>query len=64
MKKLIVERDDLEDPVNDLLDKSGVKFALKEEGENYNEEIMKFLNYIIGLNNSTEYPSMASHGKQ
>lgn len=32
----LVERDNLEDPDNDFVFRSGVKFALKRDGQNYN----------------------------
>ena len=52
--EIIVARNDLQDPKNDLLFKSNVKFELKES-QNYNSEIMQFLNYIIDLINSKNY---------
>ena len=51
---IIIERDDIGDPSNDLVAKSGVEFALKESG-NYNSEIMRFFNYLIGLMEDKKY---------
>ena len=57
---LIVERDDSEDPANDLFQKSGVNFTLKDKDENYNGEIMKFLNFIIEMTNERNYKMLKS----
>ena len=48
---LVTQRDNIADPQNDQVHRSGVKFELKKDGEDYNEEIMKFFNYLIQMLN-------------
>ena len=48
----MIERDAMESNDYDLVYKSKVDFGYQESG-NYNSQIMKFLNYIIGLPNKT-----------
>lgn len=46
LEKAVKETDNLEALNNDLLLKSGIKFELRESG-NYNDLIMRMLNYVI-----------------
>lgn len=46
----IVEVNSIGDNCNDLVFKSGIKFEFREDG-NYNQEIMRFINYFIELPN-------------
>ena len=47
-KKIVIEENNLADNKNDLVYRSKVKFEYKED-ENYNTQIMQFLNYVIEL---------------
>ena len=54
--KEIVEKNNIEDNDNDLIFRSGVKFALSKDRK-YNSSIMEFLNYVISLPNTKEKDS-------
>ena len=43
------------DPSHSLIAQSGIKFKLKADGDNYNEEIMLFFNFLIDLSAKEDY---------
>ena len=49
LNDLVVQKDMISDPRYEFVHQSKVKFKVKNDGEDYNEEIMKFLNYLIEM---------------
>ena len=50
LSNLVITKDDLDHPSNDLVKRSGIQFQLKADN-NYNEEIMQFFNFLTSLLN-------------